>query len=247
MNIFTNSLGEFQWASVAAIIAGVGAAISLIFSFLGYLNSKVSLEQQKLMDQKKIDADIISKSRMHWIDNTKVIVTTFVSNALELSANNVMFNQKILQLNSKMIQMTQYKNIMEDKNKPKKEKEEAKDIFEHWMNEGSVVFNKEMQQRVDLMSELIKKVYKDYLLIKLNFSDNEEHKSIVDLCFSINEELRKFSLENGWNQFASVVELEKALNNALKIRNSNATKINELTELLRVYYKNEWEKVKSGK
>lgn len=38
--IFFNSLGDFQWASVAALFALIGTIISAIFSGLSHNNSK---------------------------------------------------------------------------------------------------------------------------------------------------------------------------------------------------------------
>lgn len=237
---------NFQWASVAALIAGIGALSSLLFSFLGFLNTKKTLEQQKIMDQKKIDADIISKSRMHWVDNTKLIISRFIGNSLDLSANNVMFNQKIYQYRKKVEESSYDKKIIDDKSKTKKDREEAKKRFEYWIEVGSDKFDEDMLKRVDVINKLTKIIFQDFLLIKLNFSHNKENKEVVDLCFEINEELRKFSLSNGWNQFASEEELIKAIKRANDIRNSNGLKIDKLTELLRIYYKREWEKVKKG-
>lgn len=38
--IFFNSLGDFQWASVAALFALIGTIVSAIFSSLSHNNSK---------------------------------------------------------------------------------------------------------------------------------------------------------------------------------------------------------------
>lgn len=81
MNIFYNSLGDFQWASVAAIVAAIGACVSFMFSLLSYLNSRKSLKHQINIDQKKIDADLKAKARIDWIK----IVRNETSELLSLS------------------------------------------------------------------------------------------------------------------------------------------------------------------
>ena len=55
---------------------------------------------QKKMNQQKIDADIISKSRMHWMDNAKIITSDFITIALNLGAHFKMFTEKVIQINN---------------------------------------------------------------------------------------------------------------------------------------------------
>lgn len=44
---FFNSLGDFQWASVAALVALIGTIVSAIFSGLSHNNSKKTMVIQK--------------------------------------------------------------------------------------------------------------------------------------------------------------------------------------------------------
>lgn len=246
MDIFYNSLGDFQWASVAAIIAGIGALISFVFSFLGYLNSRRALGYQRVIDQKKIDADIISKSRMHWIDNTKVLVSRFLTNVIDLSAEYVMFNEKILQLNLKYEEVKTLIKIKEDKTTNYNARKQATEVLDYWTNEGEKNFNDDMTSRVSRINVLMKQIHEDYTLIKLNFSNNDENNVIIKLIYEIYEELRVFSLNNGWNQFSGEAELKSAISKAKSIRKSSSEKVEELVDFLRSYYKKEWEKVKRG-
>lgn len=48
--IFFNLKGEFQWNSIVAIVAIIGAVTSFIFSVLGYINTKNSLLIQKKIE-----------------------------------------------------------------------------------------------------------------------------------------------------------------------------------------------------
>ncbi|WP_427813521.1 hypothetical protein ACQKTA_09095 [Enterococcus sp. 22-H-5-01] len=245
--IFFDFNGDFQWASVAAVIAGVGAIISLVFSFLSYRNTKKSMLIQKEMDQKKIDADIISKSRMSWMDNAKKITAQFLNDSLSLSAQFVMFNEKILQYNQNNSDAVAAKKSSENMSLPKRKREEARDYYSHWKNKGSVIFDEDMIKRVENINDLLNRLFDNYIMIKLNFSNNTENNKIVSIVFSIEEELRIFSLRNGWNQFSEKKELIKSIEEAKRIRDNSAKKVNELTEILRDYYKKEWEKVKLGK
>lgn len=52
MSIFYDYNGVFQWASIAAIIAGTSAIFSIVFSFINYLNVNKTINYQKEIDQK---------------------------------------------------------------------------------------------------------------------------------------------------------------------------------------------------
>ncbi len=245
--LFFDINGNFQWASIAAIVAGFGALVSLLFSFLSFHNTKKSMLIQKEMDQKKIDADIISKSRMHWIDNTKMITSTFITDSLSLGANMRMFTQKIVQYNGIRIEMSELQEKSVNKKIPQAERNKAKEVSQHWIDEGSKIFNKDMEERSDEINELLKRTSNNFMLIKLNFSNNEENNQIVDLAFKIYEGLRRHSLTMGWDQLASEEYLIQSLRKTEKIFQENSLNAEKFTELLRDYYKREWEKVKTGK
>ncbi|MDT2638631.1 hypothetical protein P7D31_00685 [Enterococcus dongliensis] len=245
--IFFDFNGDFQWASVAAIVAVFGALVSLIFSFLSYRNTQKSILIQKEMDQKKIDADIISKSRMHWIDNTKMITSTFITDSLSLGANFKMFTEKIVQYNEILINMRNLREMSINKKIPQSERNKAKEEYEYWINEGSKTFNRDMQNRVNELNELLKKNSNSYMLIKLNFSNNDENNEVVELASKIYEGLKRHSLKSGWDQFASKEELVQSQKNVNKVFKENSLNAEKFTELLRDYYKREWEKVKIGK
>lgn len=50
---FFNSLGDFQWASVAALVALIGTIVSAIFSGLSHNNSKKTMVIQKKNESTK--------------------------------------------------------------------------------------------------------------------------------------------------------------------------------------------------
>lgn len=84
------------------------------------------------------------------------------------------------------------------------------------------------------------------MLLKLNFSDNDENNQIIELVKEIHEDLRKTSLLDSWIQTEDPEIIMQSIARNEKSRDSNALKTNELVQLLRVYYKKEWEKVKLG-
>ncbi|EYT95628.1 MULTISPECIES: HMG-box domain-containing protein [Enterococcus] len=247
LSIFYDINGDFIWSSVAAIVAAVGAVVSFIFSLLSYLNTKQMGIKQNILEQKKIDADIISKSRMHWIDNTKEITTLFLNTSLKLTSLYVMFSQKAKQFNEYNARSEFSKAMSENKNIPQADRKKYKELYEEWELKDKPKFNIEMNNRVEELNSTMEILKKAFMLVKLNFSNNEENNRIVNLAEEINEDLRKYSLTSGWLQFDSSDMIERNIKLTLKMRDDVAVKVNKLIELLRDYYKNEWEKVKLGK
>lgn len=239
--IFFNSLGDFQWASVAALFALIGTIISAIFSGLSHNNSKKTMVIQKEMNQQKIDADIISKSRMHWIDNVKIISSDFITISLNLGAHFKMFTEKVIQFNniSSRIVFLEKKG---NSNLSKIEKEEYTEL-----KNAIKSLNSEMQTRINTINTLLESLAKNFLLIKLNFTKNVEHQNILDSVEKIYNRLRKHSLNNGWIQFGTDKELKKSLQNTNSIFKENSEDTEILTTELSNYFKKEWEKVKQGK
>lgn len=230
-HIFFNLKGEFQWNSVVAIVAIIGAVTSFIFSVLGYINTKNSLLIQKKIEQKKIDADIISKSRIHWIDNSRTITSQFITDSLFLGAHYKMFIEKIYQYN----QLNLPERILIETDYARKMK----------LNKELDDFNTDMHKRVDTINNLLGNVSKNHLLIKLNFSNNFEHEQIIHLVTMMYKRLEKGSL-HGWVQYDNQETLNAELENFKKLFYDNSRDAELLTNALRDYYKKEWRKVKKG-
>lgn len=239
--IFFNSSGDFQWASVAALFALIGTIVSAIFSSLSHNNSKKTMVIQKEMNQQKIDADIISKSRMHWMDNAKIITSDFITIALNLGANFKMFKEKVIQFNNISSRIV----FLEKKGNSHLSKIEKEEYTE--LKNGINLLNNEMQTRVNTINTLLESLAKNFLLIKLNFTKNVEHQNILDSAEKIYNRLRKHSLNDGWIQFGTDKELKKSLQNTNLIFKENSEDTEILTTELSNYFKKEWEKVKQGK
>ncbi|EGO7919268.1 hypothetical protein FFQ45_002589, partial [Enterococcus faecalis] len=67
------------WVPFGGTIAGI-----LVNIYINYRQTKKNEELQKEITQKQIDADVILKSRIHWIDSTKNIASEFLIDSLKL-------------------------------------------------------------------------------------------------------------------------------------------------------------------
>ncbi|WP_373471803.1 hypothetical protein [Carnobacterium alterfunditum] len=217
-------------ALAAAIISAVGIFIQIIMAV--YNNN-----QLKKLEQKKIDADIISKSRMQWIIETRKLVSDFMNDASFLLAQITLFCEKSVQVSEYCAKL---ENIEISKNTNKvmddiKQLEKLIDIVDQ-------------QQLVNVaaLNELQEKMSRSRLLIKLQFSDNKENNLIVEKVESIINHIRIFILKSTWSQCFSLKDKKKLLGESVALRESEQKEIEELVEILREYYKKEWEKVKLG-
>lgn len=64
---------------------------------------KVNSDNNKFLsewNQKKIDADLVSKSRMEWMNETKKLISEFLMDSQMIMANLVMFHEKKCTINS---------------------------------------------------------------------------------------------------------------------------------------------------
>lgn len=217
-------------ALAAAIISAVGILIQIIMAV--YNNN-----QLKKLEQKKIDADIISKSRMQWINETRKLVSDFMNDASLLLAQITLFCEKNVQVSEYCVKLD---NIEMSKNTNKvmddiKQLEKLIDI----VDQQQVV-------NVAALNGLQEKMSRSRLLIKLQFSDNKENNLIVEKVESITNYIRIFILKSTWSQDFSLKDKKKLVGESIALRESEQKEIEELVEILREYYKKEWEKVKSG-
>jgi len=217
-------------ALAAAIISAVGILIQIIMAV--YNNN-----QLKKLEQKKIDADIISKSRMQWINETRKLVSDFMNDASLLLAQITLFCEKSVQVSEYCVKLD---NIEMSKNTNKvmddiKQLEKLIDI----VDQQQVV-------NVAALNGLQEKMSRSRLLIKLQFSDNKENNLIVEKVESITNHIRIFILKSTWSQGFSLKDKKKLVGESIVLRESEQEEIEELVEILREYYKKEWEKVKLG-
>lgn len=237
MSIFYDNLGNFQWASVAAIIAGIGAIISLIFSALGYKNSKYTIELQKEMDQKKIDADIIAKARMEWIQSVRALSAEIIVHVglIQSYANN--------SYKARWIYLVKEHEV----------KDGSIDFGDGLYGVSGIVETEELKnlakkQKIELkeFQDTHLELYNLVQQLSLYFSETNEHESILALLNSIhvknNEIAQKLkSIET------KDKNLEEEINNFIKATSEYKNISESLTKEIKEYLKEQWNRAKSGK
>lgn len=191
VSIFYDNDNVFQWASVAAVIAGFGAISSLLFSFLSYRNSKKALKQQKELEQKKIDANLKASARLKWIEQVREIVSQYLSELSKLSVST----RNLIKVSS----LLQAKN---DGLNPPFYEEELNMNFEE--NVADII---KLQNSVNEYSEKI----------LLYFSDKDDHKKIEEMVSLVPNKLGDFLTFTNNNinhnfKIAMLLDFEKELN-----------------------------------
>ncbi|MFA1429036.1 hypothetical protein [Enterococcus faecalis] len=210
--------------------------------------TKKNHELQKEITQKQIDADVILKSRIHWIDNTKDIASEFLIDSLKL----VTLNANLVEhcYNITIWRELQHKNFLKLKEKDLGTDEKEKATKFKKTVEKKILDYKEIVSQSNIqVNELIYRTSKNNTLLLLNFSNNIENNEIIDLVKFINSNLRIITNET---KELEVLVGDENVNWNMKIEESTARKkiinkkVDELTLKLRDYYKKEWEKVKEG-
>lgn len=165
-SLFFDSEGTFLWAGIAAIVAAIGALVSLIFSFLGYKNTVSNLKQQELLSKAKIDADLKAKARIEWINQVRELTSIYIS---ELSKLDLILENTI-----KISSF--YVANQEGLNSP--------------YNDGSL--NQEFYENISLMknSRITIKEYSEKIL--LYFSEKQDHNEIEELISKTPNEYHKY-------------------------------------------------------
>lgn len=75
-NILYDVNGNFQWASIAAMVALLASVISAGISIW---NNNRTLKNQKLLNEQNIKSNIVSKSRIEWIQEVRKKSVDFIS------------------------------------------------------------------------------------------------------------------------------------------------------------------------
>lgn len=223
----------------------IGVVIQLIVNFKinrsnNELKKQIEKDNRDMADkwnQKKIDADIISKSRMQWINETKKLVSDFMNDSSFLLAQITLFCEKNVQVSEYWSAL----NNLEMFEKTTEVMDETKRL-EKLIN----VVDQQQLDNVAALNGLQEKMSRSRLLIKLQFSDNEENNLIVEKVESITDQIRVFILSFAWSQGFNLEDKKKLVGESLTLRKSKQEEIEELVEILRDYYKKEWEKVKTG-
>lgn len=231
------------WVPFGGTIAGI-----LVNIYINYRQTKKNEELQKEITQKQIDADVILKSRIHWIDSTKNIASEFLIDSLKL----VTLNANLIEhyRNITTCRELEHRNFLKLKeNNLSSEDKETATKLKKTIEKAILDYREIVRQSNTQVNELIYQTSKNNTLLLLNFSNNIENNEIIKLVESINSKLR--IITNETKKIEILVGDEK-VNWEIKIEESTARKkvinkeVDELTLKLRDYYKKEWEKVKAG-
>lgn len=131
---------------------------------------------------------------------------------------------------------------IEDKSKLEDLEKEMKNLSDY-LN----ILDKEMKKYTRSINDTQERISKNQMLIKINFSDNIENNKIVKIVDEITDKIRNYNVKNGWSQFKNENEQKELVATVKNLRNEISDKIDNLVDIVRNYYKNEWEKVKLGK
>lgn len=224
--IFVNEHNRLNWVGISAI----GVMLSYV------INSKFNRD--------KLRADLVSQSRMKWLDNVKEITTTFIKDVNLFNAKYIILLNKveIYNKNKLQLQMTeqQYYSILNLKEKPSSVLERNVEILRNSFE----ISNKECGELSDELNDLQYKIIKNYLLIQMNFGTDKEDIEIINVCKDIKEEIKNFVVRTSKIQDES--NLVKLIFESENRNDNQANKLDELSDILKIYYKKEWEKVKQG-
>ncbi|MGG5306953.1 hypothetical protein IGK38_001618 [Enterococcus pernyi] len=243
--LFFDHNGDFQAGTAAAVVALIGAIISAVFSWLSYKNSVKTAERQYIMEQKKIDADIISKSRMHWIDNTKDIASEFLVDTLKATAITKISIEKLKEIHIfRAIEFENGEKLKKEKTDKKKDLLAIDDTSKRMIN----TLKENHYDNTIEINRLSHEISKNYTLLTLNFSDNHENSKVIDSINKINNHIRIFiRVSNELQKASAQTDWDEKIEEAKETSETINAEVNKLTILLRDYYKEEWEKVKVGK
>lgn len=161
--LFINKDGRFEWGGLTSMLA----IVSLIGTFIITLN--------------KNKADLISKSRIEWLQETKKLTSEYISSLYLL--------RRYIEKLSKA-----------------KTKEEEYEIY---------------TKKVEAFDNLNEK----FILLKINFNDNEDHKEIIKCIDDIKRyALKRYESKKDWTIVAQNLAISSS-----------------------AYFKREWNKAKKGK
>ncbi|ANZ99831.1 hypothetical protein BFC22_06845 [Carnobacterium divergens] len=205
---------------IAAFIALVGVIISVIgTSIASYYNNKILNEKtllvQKEISSKSIDANLKSKARIEWIQNVRELIAEMIILCTKYQSKGY---KTTLLLNELIVEIE-----MED----------------HGYSSSNAV--SKIQREIDKycvdLDILGHGIIGTAIQIELYFSDNEEHKSIL-------QALNKLTLlVNDHKRYIVSHENEKAKQTVECI----PTQQRILIDLVKSYLKIEWDKAKSAK
>lgn len=222
--VYAAKVGRNKDLTEANIKSAIEGADRNVYKEVEQLNRQLkkdlsdeNIKHQNMWEQKKIDADLVAKARIEWIQNVRLIETEFVNNInlfLSYSASIIV--------------------IAEKTKSPSFGKHEIQLINQHIQNSTNCLFKAKKEK-------VLLKLY-----FGTNVEDNElvgRSKQIVDnidKIYKINDEIVSFiedeQIVRAEKKYDSVISLIEKVNDELEIFVLKARDYNKL----------EWERAKKG-
>lgn len=224
--LFVNEKNKLNWVGISA----VGVLISYV------INSKFNRD--------KLRADLVSTSRMKWLDNVKEITSCFIKDVSLFNAKHILFlNKANLNNNDKLnlqIAEQEYFSIIDKGEIPSAILKHNVEILRKSFDAS----DKSCGSLAEELNDIQFRIIKNYLLIKMNFGKEKEDKKIIRMCKDITEDLKDSVIRT-----SNIQDESRISNFVIVSENKNGYREKELDKLanvLKAYYKTEWEKVKKG-
>lgn len=253
--MFYSSSGDFQWASIAAIISLFAALITIWGTIK---NNRI----QKEINAKNIEANLKAKARIEWIQKTRIISAELITNSFKFDTLSKEYLNLTERINSYRNEKKAVKKSRFFYFKSKVEKEDEF-VYESIVTKRSNTFH-ELQETFDL-------IYEKQVLFKLYFGPNFENdkivrqslivrqsaeiilESITDYRLNLDkqkgiemyEELKDFGygkgdLNRSGSKILNFMDISKINNTSLK------KEIELFSDASRKYFKKEWDIAKKG-
>lgn len=196
--------------------------ISIIVVLISVISLIVNTVVNLMMKRKDIRANIVSKARITWIENTRLISTKIITAADRLFSGI-----------SDFIRTEELRNEMKDSNV-----ENFNEIHEE--------INSFNESNFDIINESNQELLHQATLLKLYYSENPENNKVINkseelllLSNKAHEKIAQYGKQK--------IDLQNYKASSLEIQNQYNIIINEFVEIIRDYNKKEWNKVKKGK
>lgn len=226
-DIVTKSGVENFFTKYSAIIVGVIAFLGVLLQLIiSYRTNKKNQRFQEIWEQNKIDADIISKSRIEWLGQARKFATEIQSESLEMLLTGV----SVVELFYAIVSLEDNQQNLND--------EDYKERKKTMKIELESVHNKFLNAKY----KSIKAVNSFKLLFGTNPENDEIIKAAMDIIYKTYE-MNELILKCNKN----LNDLQRDLNKSKIIFSEGERAQNKFSNTCRRYFHKEWTKAKQGK
>lgn len=257
INTMTTSISSPNYLGIfTAIIAAFGALTGAYFSYQSLNNSRKTLEQQKILGEQSIDANIIANARIKWIQEVRKLVSKIYSDLESFQINSN--SNQLSESNEFMFKLNELLLYFGDDSGNQPER----------VNDGN---NKKIIDMIDSIKESIRLINKtksdlekNIQLLKSNYiyikeEEEKEYENQLDISGSSEEEdLFEYYYHEAYEQTNAYIDelnnyneanknIEELSENLPKLIESLEKETNNFSDTLRAYLKNEWKEITEKK